>query len=247
MSRSLHGRRFTAASGGVDVSADTVFVFSEDRLSGVVTASYSGGSVLAGSLVGTRDGLRVEFRYSHVTRAGSVESGVSQDRIELLDDGRLRLHETWEWTSRAGSGVSTLEELPGPRYVKARVARPVASLDASVAFYSGLLGLAGTGSFQDHAGYDGVFLALPGGGELELTMGPSLSVPATPGSPGSPGSPDDLLCLYLATSADVAALAAALPASVSRVAAQNPYWEDFGVTVLDPDGYRIVLTAPPGE
>lgn len=234
---SLAGRRFTAVSGGVDVGASTVFTFSEDRLTSVVTGSYAGGSVVAGSLVGTRDGSRVEFRYSHVTTAGMVESGVSSDRLSVLPDGRLRLDETWEWTSGTGSGTSVLEELPGPVYVKTRVARPVASLDASVAFYGGLLGLEVTGSFQDHEGYDGVFLALPGGGELELTAGPSAPLPV---------HADDLLCLYLATSAAATALAESLPASVPRVAAENPYWQDYAVTVLDPDGYRVVLTAPPG-
>ncbi|MCW2605311.1 MAG: family N-acetyltransferase [Frankiales bacterium] len=234
---SLDGRRFTAVSGGVDVGADTVFAFREDRLTDVVTGTYSGGSVLAGSLVGTRDGSRVEFRYSHVTAAGSVESGVSRDRLSVLPDGRLRLDETWEWTSRSGSGTSVLEEVPGPVYVKTRVARPVASLAASVEFYSGLLGLEVTGSFQDHGGYDGVFLALPGGGELELTAG----------SVVLPSAPDDLLCLYFATSRAASELAASLPESVERVEAENPYWTDFGTTVRDPDGYRVVLTSPPGS
>lgn len=233
---SLDGRRFRGASGGVAASADTVFAFREDRLTGVVTATYSGGAVVAGSLVGTREDARVVFRYTQLTADGSLDTGRSSDRVEVLDDGRLRLHETWTWDSRDGSGESVLEELPGPRWVKARVARPVASLSSSVAFYSGLLGLEVTGSFQDHAGYDGVFLALPGGGELELTLGVPLA-----------GSADDLLCLYLSTSAGVSALASSLPASVARVAAENPYWEDFGVTVLDPDGYRVVLTSPPGS
>ena len=94
MTPSLNGRRFTAVSGGVDVGTSTVFVFTEDRLSGVVTATYAGGSVAAGSLVGVRDGSRVEFRYSHVSTAGMVESGVSVDRISVLDDGRLRMDET---------------------------------------------------------------------------------------------------------------------------------------------------------
>ncbi len=235
---SLDGRRFTAVSGGVDVGADTVFRFTEDRLTSVVTGTYRGGAVLAGSLVGLRDGSRVEFRYTHATRSGFVESGVSQDRLSVLADGRLRLDESWEWTSKTGSGTSVLEELPGPAYVKTRVARPVASLARSLAFYNGLLGLEVTGSFQDHADYDGVFLALPGGGELELTVGPGGAV--------APGSPDDLLCLYLPTAAAASALASSLPESVPRAAAENPYWTDFGTTLLDPDGYRVVLTSPPG-
>lgn len=34
---------------------------------------------------------------------------------------------------------------------------------------------------------------------------------------------------------------------LQTVEAENPYWRAYGVIVLDPDGYRVVLTAPPGE
>jgi hypothetical protein len=27
-----------------------------------------------------------------------------------------------------------------------------------------------------------------------------------------------------------------------RVAARNPYWDRWGVTIVDPDGYRLVLS-----
>lgn len=221
---SLHGRRFTVASGGVDVGSSTVFLFTEDRLTGVVTATYRGGAVLAGSLVGTRDGSRVEFRYSHVTRAGGLESGISRDSLSVLPDGRLRLDEQWEWTSRSGSGTSVLEELPGPRYVRTRLARPVRSLEASAAFYGGVLGLP-----VDDGLEDGVFVDLPFGGSLELRVGPVVPTP-------------DLLVLYLGSTAEAQALAAGL----TPVEVDDPYWRDYGVTVLDPDGYRVVLTAPPG-
>lgn len=228
VSPSLDGRRFRRAS------EDVLYAFREDRLTSVVTGTYSGGSVVAGSFVGSRDGARVELRYAEALPSGLLASGEARLRVEVLEDGRVRLHETW--SSSSGSGESVLEELPGPRWVRSRVARPVASLSASVAFYEGLLGLLVMGSFQDHAGYDGVFLALPGGGELELTTGVVV-----------PTAPDDLLCLYLDSSASVAALDAALPASVPRVQPQNPYWADYGVTLLDPDGYRVVLTSPPGS
>jgi hypothetical protein len=29
----------------------------------------------------------------------------------------------------------------------------------------------------------------------------------------------------------------------ARVAARNPYWDQWGVTIADPDGYRLVLSA----
>ena len=28
----------------------------------------------------------------------------------------------------------------------------------------------------------------------------------------------------------------------TRVAARNPYWDQWGVTIADPDGYRLVLS-----
>jgi hypothetical protein len=29
----------------------------------------------------------------------------------------------------------------------------------------------------------------------------------------------------------------------TRVAARNPWWDEGGVTIVDPDGYRLVLTS----
>src|SRR6478609_4037870 len=94
--------------------------------------------------------------------------------------------------SRAASNAAP------PRWVRTRVARPATDLSRSLAFYRDLLGLAVNGGFCDHDGYDGVFFALPGGGELELTAGSV--VPAG-------GTEDDLLVLYLGSVAEVSAAA----------------------------------------
>jgi catechol 2,3-dioxygenase-like lactoylglutathione lyase family enzyme len=222
---SLDGRRFRGAGGGVDVSAETVFTFAEDR-DGVVTASYAGGAVVRGTLVGQRDGSVVSFSYSQLTSSGALSCGHSADRIELLDDGRLRLHESWEGDSGDGSGEFMLEELPGPRWVRGRVVRGCASPEASAEFYGGRLGFELDGPHVDL-----LLVALPGGGSLELSV-------------YAPMPSSDLLVLYLASSADVTALVAS--AELSPVPSEDPYWSRYGVTLLDPDGHRIVLTAPPG-
>lgn len=96
-----------------DVGGDTRFHYFEDS-DGVIHARYEGGVVRLGFLVGTRHGDDLAFRYSHVTTSGETASGQCRSTIERLDDGRLRLHEQWEWTSRPGSGTSTLEEVDGP-------------------------------------------------------------------------------------------------------------------------------------
>jgi catechol 2,3-dioxygenase-like lactoylglutathione lyase family enzyme len=118
--------------------------------------------------------------------------------------------------------------------MQVRFARHTEQLDAVVAFYRDGVGLPELGRFEDHDGYDGVFLDLPGtGAHLELTAG---------GEPGTPAPhPESLLVLYLG---DPAAVDAALRRSgATPVAAANPYWDEHGVTIEDPDGFRVVLVA----
>src|SRR4051794_2306847 len=122
----------------------------------------------------------------------------------------------------------------GAPWIAARVARPVRDLGRSAEFYGRLLGLPRRGGFTGHEGYDGAFFALPGGAELELTTGPG-------------AAEDDLLVLYLPTPEQVRAHADALQAAgVRPVPAANPYWNRWGRTLLDPDGYRVVLAAQDG-
>ncbi len=106
----LDGRVFRAIAtdgdGEVDDETELRFRQKED----LVWGRYSGGGVRLGFLVGTSDGREVRFRYTHVSAAGGTASGASVDRIEVLDDGRVRLHESWSWDSREGSGSSVLEE-----------------------------------------------------------------------------------------------------------------------------------------
>jgi len=92
-----------------EASADTVFEYHEDG--GVVWASYHGGPVRLGFLVGSRDGARLEFRYSQLNADGETSSGRCTTTILVLPDGRLRLSEAWAWESKAGAGRSVAEEV----------------------------------------------------------------------------------------------------------------------------------------
>lgn len=107
----LDGRLFRSAGAVADgeVSADTLFTYHEKD--GLVWARYAGGAVRLGFLVGTRAGDQIDFRYAQVNEAGESATGHCRSAIERLDDGRLRLVETWEWESREGSGTSVVEEV----------------------------------------------------------------------------------------------------------------------------------------
>ena len=113
-----------------------------------------------------------------------------------------------------------------------RVARHTERLDELVAFYRDGLGLAEIGGFRDHDGYDGVFLEVPGtGAHLEFTAGGEEDTPEP--------HPESLLVLYLGDATAVGSALARLGAE--PVAPSNPYWDEHGTTIVDPDGFRVVL------
>ncbi|MDS0296579.1 hypothetical protein [Halogeometricum luteum] len=110
---SVDGRVFRSVSNdaGGDVGGETYFWF--EQTDDLIHARYHGGSVRLGHLVGHHLGDTLDFRYAHATTDGETATGRSVDRIERLDGDRLRLHEEWEWDSKAGSGSSVLEEVLG--------------------------------------------------------------------------------------------------------------------------------------
>ncbi|WP_433086456.1 VOC family protein [Dactylosporangium sp. CA-052675] len=118
--------------------------------------------------------------------------------------------------------------------MQVRIARQTPQLQTVVAFYRDGLGLPEVGRFEDHEGYDGVMLDLPGtGAHLEFTA----TAHVAPPSPHV----EDLLVLYLGSREAVDALVARSGAPV--VPSANPFWDRAGVTVADPDGFRVVLVA----
>lgn len=116
--------------------------------------------------------------------------------------------------------------------MEVRFARHTERLEEVVSFYRDGLGLPEIGRFEDHAGYDGVFLELPGtGAHLELTSGGAHATPLP--------HPESLLVLYVGSEEVVQELLARSHAEPVEPA--NPYWAAHGVTIEDPDGFRVVL------
>ena len=118
--------------------------------------------------------------------------------------------------------------------LRVRIARQTGRLETVVAFYRDGLGLPEIDRFTAHDGYDGVMLDLPGtGAHLEFT--------ATAHSEPPDPHVEQLLVLYLGDRGTVDAVVARCGAS--PVDSANPYWDRVGVTVSDPDGFRVVLVA----
>ena len=116
--------------------------------------------------------------------------------------------------------------------MQVRFARHTGRLAELVRFYRDGLGLPEIGRFEDHDGYDGIFLDLPGSnGHLEFTSGGDHRPPVP--------HAESLIVLYLGDERSLAVTRKRAPGQ--PVEAANPYWRRHGITLLDPDGFPVVL------
>lgn len=107
------GRRFSSVKNSAtgEVGSDTIFHYHQSG--NIVTAEYSGGEIVGGHLIAICDEHgSLDMRYHHVNTRGELMTGVCTSMPELLPDGRIRLHEKWQWTSGDNSkGESVIEEV----------------------------------------------------------------------------------------------------------------------------------------
>ena len=120
--------------------------------------------------------------------------------------------------------------------MKLRVARHTNDFAPLIEFYCGALGLAQLGEFCDHDGYDGVFLGKEGAGwHLEFTKSGE--------TPNHHPDDDDLLVFYVETEQEYTELNKGIQSKgFQPVEPANPYWNMNGITYIDPDGFRIVIS-----
>ena len=90
---SLDGRRLHVPDGAERPGSGADFDYSESG--DLVRASYAGGQVRLGYRIGTRRGNHLEFRWAEVLTSGEARTGRADARVEVLDDGRVRMHELW--------------------------------------------------------------------------------------------------------------------------------------------------------
>lgn len=119
-----------------------------------------------------------------------------------------------------------------------RLARPSSDLDAAERFWVEGVGLQilWRSGKDVEGGHRLTMVGLPGAPwHLELVDDPDAAAASMPG-------PEDLLVIYLGEPADPELLDRITAAGGRRVAARNPYWDRWGVTVADPDEHLLVLS-----
>ncbi|MEZ4885782.1 MAG: hypothetical protein R3E32_13695 [Chitinophagales bacterium] len=108
-----HNKKFRAIQNTAngETSQDTIFLYQQQGA--ILTAEYSGGNILKGHLMGLVDEYgNIEMSYHQINQAGELMTGVCHSTPEILQNGKIRLHEKWTWTSGDGSkGESIVEEV----------------------------------------------------------------------------------------------------------------------------------------
>ncbi|MFD0153113.1 VOC family protein [Streptomyces sp. NPDC055721] len=118
-----------------------------------------------------------------------------------------------------------------------RVARPSRDLAAAERFYVDGLGLdvQWRSTTREPGKHDLLMVGPAGGGwHFELTRDPDHPVEPAP-------TVEDLFVVYLGAPVEEEQVERLLAAGGTRLPAHNPYWDEYGVTVADPDGYQLVL------
>lgn len=94
-----------------ETSHQTLFAYRQTG--NILTAEYSGGSIRKGHLIGLVDAHgNIDLRYHQVNTNGELMTGKCTSTPEVLENGKIRLHETWQWTSGDNSnGQSIIEEV----------------------------------------------------------------------------------------------------------------------------------------
>ena len=93
-----------------ETSNETVFVYKQ--IGNILTSEYYGGKIIKGHLIGlVNEKGEIDMRYHQVNQKGELMTGICHSKPEILANGKIRLHETWQWTSGDQSrGESIIEE-----------------------------------------------------------------------------------------------------------------------------------------
>lgn len=112
MKLNLDNKTFTllANSENGEVSKNTVFRYHQNN--SLVWADYEGGEIVKGFLLGTIESDKLNFVYQHLNIQGELMTGKCISIPEINSNGKILLHESWQWTCKDySSGESTLIEV----------------------------------------------------------------------------------------------------------------------------------------
>lgn len=113
MSNHYNNKRFRAIQNSDNGQVAEGLVFHYQQEGNILSCSYNGGEIANGHLIGlVSEKGGIEMRYHQVDTNGQLMTGKCTSTPELMSNGKIRLHEVWQWTSGdLSNGTSVLEEV----------------------------------------------------------------------------------------------------------------------------------------
>ena len=120
--------------------------------------------------------------------------------------------------------------------MKLRFARHTNNLENIKSFYIDILGFELLGSFENHNNYDGIFIGKPNlSWHLEFTKSNEI-VKFNFGE-------EDYLVFYPENEIEYQTIInRIIENKIQFIESKNPYWNENGKLVLDPDGFGIIIS-----
>lgn len=107
------GKIFKPLFNSDNGEVDEEMLFHYKQKGNVLTCDYSGNNIITGHLIGlvAENGV-INMRYHQVNKQGEICTGICTSTPQILENGKIELHEKWRWTSGDhSSGESVLLEL----------------------------------------------------------------------------------------------------------------------------------------
>jgi catechol 2,3-dioxygenase-like lactoylglutathione lyase family enzyme len=117
-----------------------------------------------------------------------------------------------------------------------RFARHTNDLEQIKSFYIDILGFELLGGFENHNGYNGIFIGKSNENwHLEFTKSEDIVL--------FDFNEDDILVFYPNSKMEFDLVVNKVQSNkIEFIKAKNPYWNENGKMILDPDGYRVVIS-----
>lgn len=107
------GKTFISKINTENGEVDNKTIFNYHQNENIVWAEYIGGDIIRGNIIGTVSEKGVlDFYYQHINKQGQLRIGKCHSVPHGMDNGKLELHEEWQWLNGDNSrGSSIIVEL----------------------------------------------------------------------------------------------------------------------------------------
>ena len=106
-------RKFKPVSNSYNGEISNDMIFHYLQTNAIITCTYEGQNIKKGHLIGLVDENGcIEMSYHQINKKRELMTGICSSTPEIMSNGKIRLHESWQWTSGDNSkGNSVLEEI----------------------------------------------------------------------------------------------------------------------------------------